>query len=72
MSATARSAESMETCLVSMAQGTAYVMEAQRHASNAGSLGMREGLSYRIVEESGSGQSRAQLPGGSGGVPTVV
>lgn len=72
MSATQRAAETMEACVVSMAQGHAFVMEAMRHASNSGALGMREGLTHRIIGESGAGQSRAQLAGGVGGVPTIV
>ena len=72
MSATLRAAESMEAVVVSQAQGHSFTMEAQRHASNSGSLGMREGLTHRIIGESGGGQARAQLAGGVGGVPTVV
>lgn len=72
MAASERAAESMEAVVVSQAQGHAFVMEAMRHASNSGALGMREGLTHRIIGESGGGQARAQLAGGKGGVPTVV
>ena len=72
MAASERAAESMEAVVVSQAQGHAFCMEAQRHASNSGALGMREGLTHRIIGESGGGQARAQLAGGKGGVPTVV
>ena len=37
-----------------------------------GKMGMRESLAHRVINESGGGQARAQLPGGMGGVPTVV
>ena len=37
-----------------------------------GKVGYREGLTHRIIGESGGGQARAQLPGGHGGVPTVT
>ena len=49
MAASERAAESMEAVVVSQAQGHAFCMEAMRHASNSGALGMREGLTHRII-----------------------
>jgi hypothetical protein len=62
----------MEGVIVSMAQGHAFVTEQGRISMLEGKVGMRESLSHRIIGESGGGQSRAHLPGGLGGVPTVV
>lgn len=72
MSASERSAESMEAVVVSQAQGHAFVMEQGRLSVIEGKVGYREGLTHRIIGESGGGQARAQLPGGNGGVPTVT
>jgi hypothetical protein len=72
MAASERAAESMEAVIVSQAQGHAFTMERGRLDSLDGKLGMREGLTHRIVGESGGGQARAHLPAGKGGVPTVV
>jgi len=33
-------------------------------------VGYREGLTHRIIGESGGGQARSQQPAGQGGVPT--
>jgi len=71
MSATDRAAESMEAVIVSQAQGHAFTMEQGRLGMLEGKVGYREGLTHRIIGESGGGQARAQLPGGQGGVPTV-
>lgn len=70
MSATDRAAESMEAVIVSQAQGHAFTMEQGRLGMLEGKVGYREGLTHRIIGESGGGQSRAQLPAGAGGVPT--
>jgi len=69
--ASERCAESMEACVVTSAQGHAFVMEQGRLGMLEGKVGYREGLTHRIIGESGGGQSRAHLPGGAGGVPTV-
>jgi hypothetical protein len=70
--ASERAAESMEAVVVSQAQGHAFTMERGRLDSLDGKLGMREGLTHRIVGESGGGQARAQLPATMGGVPTAL
>jgi hypothetical protein len=70
MSATDRAAESMEAVVVSQAQGHAFSMEQGRLGMLEGKVGYREGLTHRIIGESGGGQSRAHLPSGAGGVPT--
>ncbi len=72
MAASERAAEAMEAVIVGMAQGHAFALEALRFALIEGKMGYREGLTHRIISESGGGQARAQLPGGAGGVPTVV
>lgn len=72
MAATDRAAESMEAVIVTQAQGHAFVMEQGRLGMLEGKVGYREGLTHRIIGESGGGQARAQLAGGHGGVPTVV
>jgi hypothetical protein len=63
---------SLEAVVLSQAQGHAFVMEAARIGMLEGKVGMREGLTQRIIGESGGGQARAQLAGGFGGVPTVI
>jgi len=70
MGASERSAEAMEGVIVSQAQGHAFVMEQGRTAYLDGKVGYREGLTHRIIGESGGGQARAFLPAGQGGVPT--
>lgn len=72
MSATDRAAESMEHVVVTSAQGHAFTMEQGRLGMLEGKVGYREGLTHRIIGESGGGQSRAHLPAGQGGVPTVA
>lgn len=72
MSASERAAESMEHVMTTSAQGHAFSMEQGRLGMLEGKVGYREGLTHRIIGESGGGQARAQLPGGNGGVPTVV
>lgn len=67
-----RSQESMELVLQSQSQGHAFIMEQSRINSLEGKVSLREGLTHRIIGESGGGQARAHLPGGAGGVPTVV
>lgn len=71
MAASERAAESMEHVVVTSAQGHAFVMEQGRLGLLEGKVGMREGLTHRIIGESGGGQARAHLPGGQGGVPTT-
>lgn len=65
-----RSAETMELTLHSQAQGHAFIMEQGRLNHLAGIMNTREGLTHRIINESGGGQARAFLPAGLGGVPT--
>lgn len=68
----ARAAEGMEAVILGQSQGFAFAMEQGRLGMLEGKVGYREGLTHRIIGESGGGQARAQLPGGSGGVPTVT
>lgn len=65
-------ASSMEAVFVSQAQGHAFIMEQGRVGMLEGKVGYREGLTHRIIGESGGGQARAQLPAGNGGVPTAT
>jgi len=67
-----RSAETQELTLHSQSQGHAFIMEQGRLNHLSGVMSTREGLTHRIINESGGGQARAHLPGGMGGVPTVV
>lgn len=71
MAAADRAAESMEAVLVTQAQGHAFCMEQGRLGMLEGKVGYREGLTHRIIGESGGGQARAFLPAGIGGVPTT-
>jgi hypothetical protein len=57
---------------LSQMQGHAFTMEQGRLGMLEGKVGYREGLTHRVIGESGGGQSRAQIAGGKGGVPTVV
>lgn len=66
-----RSAEAMELTLHSQAHGHAFCMEQGRLNHLAGVMSTREGLTHRIIGESGGGQARAFLPAGMGGVPTT-
>ena len=66
----ARAAEAMEHVIVASSQGFAFSMEQGRLGMLEGKVGYREGLTHRIIGESGGGQSRAHLPAGKGGVPT--
>jgi hypothetical protein len=66
-----RSAEVCELTLHSQAQGHAFIMEQGRLNHLAGVMSTREGLTHRIIGESGGGQARAFLPAGLGGVPTT-
>lgn len=63
---------SLQAVILSQAQGHAFTMEQGRIGMLEGKVGMREGLTQRIIGESGGGQARAFLPGGMGGAPTVV
>lgn len=67
-----RSAEAMEQSLHTSNHGHIFVMEQGRLQHLSGVMSTREGLVHRIINESGGGQARAFLPGGMGGVPTVV
>ncbi len=60
----------MTAVIVSQAEGHAFVMEALRLGHQEGKMGMREGITHRIMTESGAGQSRSQQPAGQGGTPT--
>ena len=64
-------AGSLEGVILSQAQGHAFVMEQGRLGMLEGKIGMREGLTQRLIGESGGGQARAFLPAGLGGVPTT-
>ena len=65
-----RCSESNEAVAVSQSQGFAFVQEQGRIGMLEGKVGMREGLSYRIIGESGAGQTRSQQAAGAGGTPT--
>jgi hypothetical protein len=65
-------ATAMESTVVSMGQGHAFVMEQGRLGMLEGKMGIRETIAHRVIAEAGGGQARAQLPGGQGGVPTVT
>ena len=70
MAAAERSAEAMEHVVVTSAQGHAFVMENARLALIEGKVGYREGLTHRIIGESGGGQVRSHQPAGQGGTPS--
>lgn len=70
MAASERAAESMEHVVVTSAQGHAFAMEQGRLGMLEGKVGMREGLTHRIIGESGGGQTRSQQAAGKGGTPT--
>lgn len=70
MAATDRAAEAMEGVIVTQAEGHAFVMEQGRIGMLEGKVGFREGLTHRMITESGGGQARSQQPAGQGGVPT--
>jgi len=61
---------SLEMTALSQAQGHAFTMEQARLSILEGKVGMREGITHRIISESGAGQSRSMQPAGAGGVPT--
>ena len=71
MAVSDRCAEAMEATVVSQAQGHAFTMEQGRLGMLEGKVGYREGLTHRVIGESGGGQARAYLPAGQGGVPTT-
>lgn len=68
--ASERAAENMELAMVQAAHGSNFVLEQGRLGMLEGKVGYREGLTHRIIGESGGGQARAHLPAGQGGVPT--
>jgi len=70
MPVTERAAESMEHIVVTSSQGHAFAMEQGRLGMLEGKVGYREGLTHRVIGESGTGQSRSQQAAGSGGTPT--
>ena len=72
MAFTERSAEVMELTLHSMSQGHSFVMEQGRLNHLSGVMTSRQANAERMLSEAGSGQARAFLPGGTGGVPTVT
>ncbi len=65
-----QAANAMTAVIVSQAEGHAFVMEALRLGHQEGKMGMREGVTHRIMAESGAGQSRSQQASGQGGTPT--
>lgn len=65
-----QAANAMTAVMVSQAEGHAFVMEAGRLSVLEGKMGYREGLTHRIIGESGGGQTRSQQPAGQGGTPT--
>ncbi len=62
----------MNAVILSQAQGHAFAMEQGRLGTLEGKVGMREGLTQRIIGESGGGQARAFLPATLGGTPTAL
>ena len=66
MSASERCAEAMEHVVVTSGQGHAFTMEQGRLGMLEGKVGMREGLTHRVISESGAGQTRAGAGGASG------
>jgi len=70
MAASERAEEAMEHVIVTSAQGHAFAMEQGRLGMLEGKVGMREGLTHRVITESGSSQSRSQQSAGAGGTPT--
>jgi len=70
MAASERAAEAMEGVIVGMSQGHAFVLEQGRMGLLEGKVGYREGLTHRIIGESGGGQTRSQQAAGQGGTPT--
>ena len=65
-----RAAEGMSHVMVTSSQGHSFTMEQARIGMLEGKVGYREGLSHRIISESGGSQSRSQQPAGLGGTPT--
>lgn len=70
MSADVTIATAMEATILTSQQGHTFVMEAGRLGVIEGKVGYREGLTHRIIGESGGGQTRSQQPAGQGGVPS--
>lgn len=62
MAATDRCAEAMEHAVVTATQGHTFVMEQGRLGHLEGKVGSREGLTHRIISESGSGFARQGVP----------
>lgn len=60
----------VEAVVLSQMQGHAFVMEQGRLGMLEGKVGYREGLTHRIIGESGGGQTRSQQKAGEGGTPT--
>ena len=60
----------MEAVALGMAQGHAFSLEQGRQGLLEGKVGYREGLTHRIIGESGGGQTRSQQAAGQGGTPT--
>lgn len=57
-----RCAEAMEHVVLSSAQGHGFVMEQGRLGHLDGKVGYREGLTHRIIGESGGGYARQGVP----------
>lgn len=70
MASDATIATAMEATILTSQQGHVFVMESGRLANLEGKMGAREGLTHRVIGESGGGQSRSQQPAGEGGTPT--
>lgn len=65
-----RGGEAMEHVVVTSAQGHAFAIEQGRIGMLEGKIGTRESLAYRVIGESGGGQTRSQQAAGAGGTPT--
>lgn len=70
MAVSERAAEAMENVTLSQAQGHAFTMEQGRLGMLEGKVGYREGLTHRIIGESGGGQVRSHQKAGEGGTPS--
>ena len=64
--------DQLRAVVLTSQQGHAFCMESNRLGFQEGKVGYREGLSHRIISESGAGQARAHLPAAHGGVPTTT
>lgn len=62
MAASDRAAEAMELAVVNATHGANFAMEQGRLAHLEGKVGFREGLTHRIIGESGGGHARQGVP----------